>query len=708
MTVTYSVGLGGIGTVPLGDVVYLGDNPGYTSRADGEVGFSGVLISDPDGSLDIVGLNKFEVDDTACDNPRIYTGIVYDRTIKRGSQQRVETQRVWDTNLADQNAYLNLRIIHDGNHGNRPAETDVQRIAWLLAEVLNNGHVINGTGGTFGANGPTAAVLAAPRNLDAADYRGQYAAQVLADIGPPGNRRFFVYWDPVLDDKCLFYGLNTDYLGTSSLSISNVLADLDSTTFWPYFGDNGLHRDPSEVYGAVYYVYRNGTIYREDPGTLATYLNRGVSIRNDRVGSATTASTFTDRILDRASEERDQINVTIRVPPEHVNHVLEGQRIAVKFSHLPGYETETYLHVLSRTVIQDKPTPEFYDIRLELCDYVGGFGTGGSGGGSGAVAAPPFVPSTRPPDITMEFANTVLIDSGREGSATTVIPVVVGNTYYYEITNPQHSANAITDDFTLIGVAIAGAIPDGVHSGTIVPGGPGVWSAQGSADYGVGSPTVDEGWRVDVWAGGAPSTSIPNIGQTTTESFAGVTAGTDYTTNYPYAPGSLVVTVNGADVTPTEVDPDAGTFELGFDATGQTVVVTYQVASAVGTGSTNPQPTPSPTLPTSGVTDHGALTGLADDDHPQYATNVEFDDHSTRHDAGGADAMTIDAAAGTGSLRTLGTGATQAAVGSHTHAGIDPADATHVWMPLTTVVGGVPELVWDADDSLIPTLVPLE
>lgn len=68
-----------------------------------------------------------------------------------------------------------------------------------------------------------------------------------------------------------------------------------------------------------------------------------------------------------------------------------------------------------------------------------------------------------------------------------------------------------------------------------------------------------------------------------------------------------------------------------------------------------------------GVTDHGDLTGLADDDHPQYATNVEFDDHSSRHESGGADAMTIDAAVGTGSLRTLGTGSSQAAAGDHGH-----------------------------------------
>lgn len=42
--------------------------------------------------------------------------------------------------------------------------------------------------------------------------------------------------------------------------------------------------------------------------------------------------------------------------------------------------------------------------------------------------------------------------------------------------------------------------------------------------------------------------------------------------------------------------------------------------------------------------------------------------HATSHQPGGSDAMAVDAAAATGSLRTLGTGATQAAVGSHVHA----------------------------------------
>lgn len=40
-------------------------------------------------------------------------------------------------------------------------------------------------------------------------------------------------------------------------------------------------------------------------------------------------------------------------------------------------------------------------------------------------------------------------------------------------------------------------------------------------------------------------------------------------------------------------------------------------------------------------------------------------------------------------------------------AGGGPAADTAVWMPLTTVSAGVPELVWGGDDGLIPTLIPL-
>jgi hypothetical protein len=57
---------------------------------------------------------------------------------------------------------------------------------------------------------------------------------------------------------------------------------------------------------------------------------------------------------------------------------------------------------------------------------------------------------------------------------------------------------------------------------------------------------------------------------------------------------------------------------------------------------------------------HSSLGGVTSDQHHAQL-------HHASHEPGGGDAMTVDAAASTGSLRTLGTGAQQAAAGNHGH-----------------------------------------
>ena len=57
-----------------------------------------------------------------------------------------------------------------------------------------------------------------------------------------------------------------------------------------------------------------------------------------------------------------------------------------------------------------------------------------------------------------------------------------------------------------------------------------------------------------------------------------------------------------------------------------------------------------------------ALNGQAVTNAGMY-NGVSHAAHAARHNAGGADALASDAAAGTASLRTLGTGATQALAG---------------------------------------------
>ncbi len=51
-------------------------------------------------------------------------------------------------------------------------------------------------------------------------------------------------------------------------------------------------------------------------------------------------------------------------------------------------------------------------------------------------------------------------------------------------------------------------------------------------------------------------------------------------------------------------------------------------------------------------------------DNPNNEVDIDLGTHASTHNAGGSDALTIDAAAATGSLRTLGTGASQAAAGN--------------------------------------------
>ncbi len=78
----------------------------------------------------------------------------------------------------------------------------------------------------------------------------------------------------------------------------------------------------------------------------------------------------------------------------------------------------------------------------------------------------------------------------------------------------------------------------------------------------------------------------------------------------------------------------------------------------------------------------GAATTPARSDHGHahgsgYLANAHHtEDHATRHEPGGGDAMAVDAVAGTGSLRTLGAGAQQAAVGTHAH----PAKISKTWL----------------------------
>lgn len=72
---------------------------------------------------------------------------------------------------------------------------------------------------------------------------------------------------------------------------------------------------------------------------------------------------------------------------------------------------------------------------------------------------------------------------------------------------------------------------------------------------------------------------------------------TDYVTNYPYAPGSLVVIADGLTVIPDETDPAAGEFSIYGYALGTPLAWRYQATSTVPTGADNPDADPNSPIP---------------------------------------------------------------------------------------------------------------
>ena len=86
-----------------------------------------------------------------------------------------------------------------------------------------------------------------------------------------------------------------------------------------------------------------------------------------------------------------------------------------------------------------------------------------------------------------------------------------------------------------------------------------------------------------------------------------------------------------------------------------------------------------------------------------FAALNDLGTHAATHEPGGADPLTVDAAAATGSLRTLGTGAAQAAAGSHNHKLDDllaPDDNTDL-NATAAAHGLLPKLSGVATDALL-------
>lgn len=340
--------------------IRLGTGFSLTEAAEsGTFSMSRVTVDDPDADITIVGHHAFRALETDCSWQTLFRGYFADRNIARAESMLLGSARQWDCTVYDINGALQFEVIRTG--GKRPAETDTERLAWLL-----------GSGFMGPVSSDDTHVLGYDVDLDETDYRGQTANDVLADCGGASGANWFAAYDESANEVRLHYYRPTRAYNSSSLSISNVLAEADGLTVFAPSSDMKLQLDPSRIYSGVYYQYgeKQSAVYETSGTVLASIGHKRETREEDAaVRTAARATAKAQRYLAEADTDLATIAVTLRaVPPSQVNLVRAGQRIQIKATHLPGFTSATWLRVIRRTVEQDGETQLNYRVTLELAD----------------------------------------------------------------------------------------------------------------------------------------------------------------------------------------------------------------------------------------------------------------------------------------------------------------------------------------------------
>lgn len=331
---------------------------------EGTVATSQLLVDDLSGALDIVGLRRvWAYEDTApAGNQIIWTGYIGDREYGRraGGEDEfvVGADRRISTALVESNALLSRRLI-TGADGDRPAETDLQRIAWLLSSSY-----LTGVASTYVATSGGV-------NMGAGDLRGLSAYEVLSACANASNRNFNL----VLVDGgspstgaytyALFYDYDYAAVLDSTLRLCNTRSEIDNTTTFALNPEALLRRTPERVYSGVLNRYNGGAVYTQNTTTGDTYGYRDTTKDSPLVSDSAVATSQNDRYLADMAHEEDRITAEFTVPAASVNLLREGYRVQLKASHFPGYSSDyQYMRCLRREVTQQ--SDDYYRIGVTL------------------------------------------------------------------------------------------------------------------------------------------------------------------------------------------------------------------------------------------------------------------------------------------------------------------------------------------------------
>ena len=172
---------------------------------------------------------------------------------------------------------------------------------------------------------------------------------------------------------------------SSTISLSNDPAEIDHETVFAIPPSAELIRDPSRIFSGCHFEYSGGAVYVSDPAVAASYFadeRFGRDTRSSDLNCTTAAAATalaTAYLLRAATEEATLTGVILqRMQAAQVNLARQGQRIWVKLTHEPGFETGAWMQITHRTVAPF--APGLYDVSLDLAiPVLTGFNGGGFG-----------------------------------------------------------------------------------------------------------------------------------------------------------------------------------------------------------------------------------------------------------------------------------------------------------------------------------------
>jgi hypothetical protein len=338
-------------------VLRFGQNPqGMAENAEERSVGSWDLEIEDEGVLDLHAQRTFYVleDDTYDADNVLWVGQTFDKHSGRGDTWRTGAGRVYTLNLIDLNTLLERRVIQSGDDPDRPEESDVERMLWLQGL------------GYIGVTDDWIST-ADPVDMDAVDYTGRMASEVIEDCSQQSTKNAFMFRDPDADTFAVFYGdssADVDIL-TSDIRLSNVLADIDNVTTFEVNLDADLWEANSRIYSGINANYDGGFVYVENATTVANFSHRDTALSWPDVKTATKATARAVRQLAIIGSEEYRITTALEVPSTQVGLFPHaGWRLEARFSHYPRFTEFTWFRILSRNTTLIGPNR--YRIQYEL------------------------------------------------------------------------------------------------------------------------------------------------------------------------------------------------------------------------------------------------------------------------------------------------------------------------------------------------------